>query len=236
MADWVGPVRLAYGTAQDFHPSSGVHVFYTYVVARVDNIGYAKQVSLHFRQGSGQWGEHPLSWIEWRGDHDIFSTVPPHAPLTTEFALSYTVNGQTYWDSQFGRNYRLDALKTVVGGHIALVRATTRLIGQFSDRDVTGEIHVNNLSPSKVVGVRLSTDGGTTWQDVAASYAGPATEAAYVNLGVVELWRFQTPVFAGLHPIRLAAYFRDLQSGNAFWDNNFGHNYVLSPQPGSDIR
>jgi hypothetical protein len=238
MPDGVGALRLAYATSQQFSPGGGISVSYTYVIAKVANLGYDKNVVLHYREGFGPWKEHRLSWIEWYGDHDIFITGPPATspPSAAEFALSYTVNGHTFWDSQFGGNYRIGTLRTLAGGHISLAGATTRLVGQFSDRDVIGDIYVDNLSSQKAVGIRVSSDGGSTWQDVPAIYAGTSTEAAYVNLGVVEKWHFQTPTFAGLHPIRFAAYHHDLSSGTTHWDNNFGNDYILSPQPNSKVR
>lgn len=212
---------------------------YTYVIAKVANLGYDKQVLLHYREGSGPWKQRQLSWVEWHGDHDIFSTGTPNTspPSAAEFALSYTVNGNTFWDSQFGQNYRTGAGTTITGGHVALFGATTRFAGLApNERDVTGDIYVDNLSPQKVVGIRMSTDGGNVWQDVPAQYTGTSTEGAYNNLGIVEKWHFVTPVFVGLQPVRFAAYYRDVTSGKTYWDNNFGNDYVLSPQPNSRIR
>ena len=237
MADQISPLRLAYAASQAFSPGGGVSVSYTHVIAKVDNLGYAKQVVLHARVGD-QWQQYPLSWMEWRGDHDLFATqYPLRVPAVSEFALSYTVDGRTYWDSQFGLNYHVGTLNTVAGGNVALARATTRLIGQFSDRVVTGEIFVNNTSPRKKVGMRFSTDGSSTWHETAANYAGWATEAAYSNGGIVESWSFQTPVFSsGPQALLLAVYYLDLNSGKTFWDNNFGHDYALSTIPNADIR
>ncbi|BCW72427.1 CBM21 domain-containing protein [Arthrobacter sp. NicSoilB8] len=212
---------------------------YTYAIAKVANLGYDKKVLLHYREGFGPWKQHQLSWIEWHGDHDIFTTGTPNTspPSADEFALSYTVNGTTYWDSQYGQNYKTGALNTITGGHIALFGATTRFAGLAANqRDVTGDIYVDNLSPYKDVGIRMSTDGGTAWQDVPAHYVGTSIEQAYNNLGIVEKWQFITPDFTGLQPVRFAAYYRDHSSGNTYWDNNFGNDYVLSPQPNSRIR
>jgi carbohydrate/starch-binding protein with CBM21 domain len=236
MADGSMPVRLAYATPQAFSPGGGVSVSYTYAVVKVANLGYDKSVVLH-RYGPSP-ADYPLTWLEWRGDHDVFGTPPPSSvPTANEFAVSYTVNGQTYWDSLGGGNYHVDTLKTVVGGNVSLVKATTELgLGPY-ERVVRGELYVNNLSPVKDVGIRLSADGGSTWQDVPAFYVGTSTEAAYVNLGVAELWRFQTPLLSPTGPtFRFAAYYRDRSSGATYWDNNFEQDYRLGTTPGSDVR
>lgn len=232
-------LRLAYATSQQFSPGGGIHVSYTYVIAKVANLGYDKKVFLHYREGFGPWKQRQMSWIEWQGDHDIFSTGAPNdsPPSAAEFALSYTVNGQTYWDSQYGQNYQTPPFTTVTGGNIALFGATTRFAGLGpTQRDVAGDIYVNNLSPQKDVGIRMSTDGGSVWHDVAAHYVGTSTEAAYANQGIAEKWQFISPAFVSSQPLRLAAYYRDLTSGDTYWDNNFGNDYLLSPQPNSRVR
>jgi hypothetical protein len=236
MAEWGSPVRVAYAATQVFNPSGGVSISYSYVLVRVDNFGYQKQVLLHAPVSVGWWQQHELVWVEGRGDHDLFATVPNMVPAVTEFAVSYTVNGRTYWDSRLGENYRLGTLNTAVAGNIAVVSVLCRLFGQ-SGIDVTGDIYVNNLSAHKEVGIRLSADGGIVWQDVPAAYAGPATEQVVVNLGAVERWRFDyAPSAAVQQPLTFAAYYRDHQVGVTYWDNNFGHNYSLWPRPGADVR
>jgi hypothetical protein len=231
-------VRLAYAVAQAFSPSGAISVAYTGITVRVDNLAYTKDVVLHYRAGSGQWQQLTLPWTESRGDHDIFSSDQLNIrEVLPEFAISYTVNGYTYWDSDFGQNYHLGSLNTVVGGNVALAWARTEVTGQGAPQ-VRGEIHVNNLSSIKMVGIRYSVDGGSTWHDTPANYVGPATEGVgAANLGVVELWRFQTPgITAVPTPVRFAVYYLDLPRNEYYWDNNFGHDYRLSSAPNSDVR
>jgi hypothetical protein len=86
-------------------------------------------------------------------------------------------------------------LNTVVGGNVGLAHAQTsyRTSGL---RDVSRELYVNNVSPSKEVGVRLSPANGLSWFDVPAQYNGAARGAAiYENLGIAESWTFRSPAF-----------------------------------------
>ena len=236
MANGGNPVRLAYATPQSFSPGGGISVSYTSVIVKVANIGYAKVVVLHTYGPTP--ADYPLPWLEWRGDHDIFGTPDQQSvPEVNEMAVSYTVNGQTYWDSLFGHNYRIQTAHTFVGGNVMLARARTDVGSAWHERVIRGELYVNNIAPWKAVGIRLSADGGSTWMDMPATYAGTRTDGAYNNAGVAELWQFTTP---SLNPssseFRFAAYHRDLPSGITYWDNNFGHNYSLSAIPDSDTR
>jgi hypothetical protein len=236
MTDWPSPVRLQYATAQSFGVS-GMTFSYTYLRVKVQNIGYEKRVILHGLEGS-QWRDYVLPWNGWYGDYDVFAT--PNArdtPLVSRFAISYTVNGRTYWDNNFAADYRPTILGSVVGGSIALRSASLAQSG--GGGQVSGELYVDNLSYQKLVGVRISTDGGSVWSDVNATYSGVATEGTYTTVGVVaERWAFLTPVFPTSWPgnVRIAAFYHDLQHGASYWDNNFGRNYTLSGFAGVSIE
>jgi hypothetical protein len=236
MTVWPSPVRLQYATAQSFGVS-GMTFSYTYLRVKVQNIGYEKRVVLHGFDGA-QWRDYVLPWIAWYGDYDVFAS--PNArdtPLVSRFALSYTVNGRAYWDNNFAADYRPTILGSVVGGSIALRSASLAQTG--AGGQVSGELYVANLSYQKLVGVRISTDGGVVWSDVKATYSGIATEATYTTTGfVAERWAFHTPVFPTSWPaiVKIAAYYHDLQSGAVLWDNNFGRNYTLTGFAGASIE
>jgi hypothetical protein len=234
------PVRLKYTTSQAFEVG-GVSSSYTIASIKVQNLAFAKDVQLHRNNGDGTWTDVPAKWVGTGQNYDVFSD---NAPLTQEFALRYIVNGATYWDNNDGANYQVPVFTNRVGGNVVLNRATARRgteVGGgfvFTTSWVEGEIYVNNLSPSKQVGIRVSADGGSSWQDTDAAFSGPATDGTYATTSGVEVWKFKTPEL-NLNPASdvflLAAYYHDLPSGQWFWDNDFDQNYVLSNVDGAAL-
>ena len=220
MADWL-PVRLEYATAQDF--SSGAASFRgSYVRVKASNLAFEKSVRLHYRVDS-TWQDFELPWIAGYGTYDVFSSVGPYM---NEFVISYTVDGRTYWDNNGFRNYAVPNFYNAVGGHVMHRRARLAVFASFQG-NVSGVIYVENLSYNKRVGIRLLPAGESTWLDVEASYVGLANEESNVSLGPVEQWEYGSPIF-NTHTFMLAAYYENLETGEWYWDNNFGRNYAIS--------
>ncbi|MGA8054539.1 MAG: hypothetical protein WCA12_11905 [Burkholderiales bacterium] len=234
-------IRLKYATDQMFSPGGGITVSYTFVKVKVANIAFAKDVAVMYRGVDGLWKDRPLVWLVSGGDYDVFHGSGPY---TEEFALRYSVGGNTYWDNNHGANYHLTNLRNASGDNVMLNRATARRGVQagggftFATSWIEGEIYVNNLSYAKEVGVRLSADGGATWADTFAVYHGPASEATYVSTTGVEVWKFKSPELNldERSPVfLLAVFYRRLDSGDVFWDSNFARDYKLSKADGVTI-
>jgi len=82
---------------------------------------------------------------------------------------------------------------------------------------------------TKRVGIRLSTDDWATSQDTLAAFSGTVPVAE--GPSEVEIWTFKTPELnldASIPAFRFAIFYNDLDSGEFFWDNNFGQDYTLS--------
>jgi hypothetical protein len=156
--------------------------------------------------------------------------------FTTQFVIRYTVSGQTFWDNNGGGNYHVDSARpNTVGGNVILNRATARRGSQagggfvFTTSWVEGEIFVKNLSFHKQVGIRLSANGGTSFHDTNASFSGNVPVA--VGVSQVEIWKFKTPELnldQSTANFRFAVFYNNVDSGQWFWDNNFGQDYSLS--------
>jgi hypothetical protein len=165
------PSRLKYVKSETFSPGGGITgVIATTISAKVKNLGFAKEVAVRYREPGGNWSERSLGWEENFSDYDLFS-LNDNSVLLTEFALRYTVNGQTFWDNNSGGNYRLDTLHpNTAGGNVALNLATARQGTEagggfvFTTSWVEGEIYVNNLSYNKQVGIRLSSNGWGSYE------------------------------------------------------------------------
>ena len=67
------------------------------------------------------------------------------------------------------------------------------------------------------------------FQDTDASFSGNVSVA--VGLSQVEIWKFKTPEFnldQSSPNFRFAVFYNNLNTGQWFWDNNFGQDYTLS--------
>jgi len=232
-------VRLKYLESDNFAPGGGIGIVdNTVVSAKVKNVAFAKDVALHYLDASsGNWREAALTWQRNIGNYDLFS----HSDgtfTTTRFVVRYTVEGNTFWDNNEGRDYFVDeGQPNTVGGNVALNKAVARRGTQaggglvFTTSWIEGEIFVKNLSFNKKVGVRVTTNGWLTSHDTLATFS--AKHGVAEGLSQVEIWKFKTPELNldNASPnFELAIFYLDLDNGKAFWDNNFGQNYVLSKQ------
>lgn len=232
----IDAVRLKYLESDSFAPGGGIGtVNNTTVSAKVKNIAFAKAVTLHYEDPSGTWREKPLSWQANFGGYDLFSGSDGGF-VTTQFVVSYSVNGNTFWDNNGGSNYHVSEVRpNTVGGNVVLNKAVARRGTEagggfvFTTSWVEGEILVNNLSFNKHVGIRLSTNDWATFADTNAVFSG--TESVAEGISGVEIWKFKTPELnldASIPHFRFAVFFDDLDAGMRFWDNNFGQDYILS--------
>lgn len=237
-------IRLKYVESNTFSPGGGVTgVLNTNLSAKVDNLGFAKDVTLHYLESGGAWGDRPLGWQHNYGNYDLFARND-NSIVITEFALSYSVDGQTFWDNNDGANYHVDEIRpNAVGGNVVLNLATARRGSEagggfvFTTSWVEGEIYLNNLSFNKRVGIRLSADGWGSFHDTDASFGGIVAVAE--GISQVEVWRFKTPELnldESTPDFRFAIYYNNRDTGQWFWDNNFGNDYMLSKQDLSNDR
>ena len=211
------------------------------ISAKVKNIGFAKDVAAHYTNDGNTWQDRALGFSAHFADHDIFAGTIEDDPVE-QFVIRYSVDGQTFFDNNFGQNYRPGL--ALVGENVVLNRATARQGSEagggfvFTTSWLEGEILVNNLSFVKDVGVRVSLDGGGTWSDTHAAFSGQNT-ADHRFVGPVEVWTLKTPEFnlnAASPEFRFAVFYRNGATGDIFWDNNFGQDYRLSKAAGSIVQ
>lgn len=101
------PVRLKYAESDSFSPGGGITgVNNTQMTAKVKNIAFAKDVAVHYAQPDGTWVERALIWQKNFGAYDAFSRSD-NTFVTTQFVIRYSVDGQTFWDNNFGQDYTL---------------------------------------------------------------------------------------------------------------------------------
>src|SRR6266446_2626920 len=85
------------------------------------------------------------------------------------------------------------------------------------------------LTNSPHVGIRLSADNWATFQDTNSSFSGTVPVAT--GSSQVEVWKFKTPEFnldESTPYFHFAIFYNNLDTGEWFWDNNFGQDYTLN--------
>ncbi len=227
-------IRLEYAATEDVNIDGMWGAQQTNVRAKVKNLAYAKDVEIFFDQGNGTWNSLPLPWIANFGDYDLFGRDGGF--FTHRIALRCTQNGVTEWDNNGYADYPAPDNGAFVGGNIALNKATARQAAPNSW--IEGTIYVNNLSYAKNVGIRYSTNGWITFQDVAAAYQGPASGGDLMP-GDAEAWSFKTPALPSDNAsstFEFVVYYNRLDNGQWYWDDNFSQNYKLPKADGSAIQ
>jgi Carbohydrate/starch-binding module (family 21) len=234
-------VRLRYASAQ-FFAAGGISTSFTAVSAKVKNIAFTKEVAVLYGKG-GIWNEDVMAWTANFGDHDLFTHQVQEQ--IEECVIRYSADGQTFWDNNDGQNYQFATVINRAGGNVILNQATAKKGSEagggfvFTTSWLEGEIYVNNLSFGKEVAVRLSVDGGVSWQDRNATFSGFCTESNSIGGTGVEIWKFKTPelnIDESSDEFRFAVFYRNLATGEVFWDNNFEQNYRVSKADGSAVE
>ena len=225
-----------------FFSGGGFSGSFADVTVKVRNIAFAKDVEVHFTPDNVTWKDFAVPHSFFAGDHDLFEgTVNEQVE---QLVIRYTANGETQYDNDFGRNYRLDLALAAVGKNVVLHTATARrgteAGGGFTVTTswLEGNILVNNLSFVKSVGVRMSADGGTTWNDTVALFAGQKLPDG-TFIGPAEVWRFKTPELnlnAASSVFQLAVFYQNGATGETFWDNNFEQDYRVDKAEGATVR
>ena len=228
---------------EEFFAGGGFSGTFVPVSVAVKNLAFTKDVAILYSPDGHVWKEASLAFASHLGDHDLFAgTINEQV---SGFAVRYSVAGATFFDNNAGHDYGFGPPLAVVGGNVVLDSATARRGTQagggfvFTTSWLEGTVLVNNLGFAKNVGVRLSADGGLTWQDTNAGFSGAHTHGGiFVGPGA-EVWRFKTPEL-NLDPssaeFRFAVFYDDVSSGRTFWDNNFGADYRISKADGAIIE
>ncbi len=235
----VSPVKLKYAIAQSVE-IDGVHIAYTYIKVKVQNLEAPKTVEILYKNPAGLWLTAPIDLASNYGDYDVFESI--NAPYAPEFAIRYTVDGVDYWDSNYGNNYKLISNNdNTIGANLILNKATVKTDINSGSLCLEGEIYVKKISFNKRIGIVFSGDDGKSWSEINASYQGVEIEGAYDTIfnPAIEVWKFKTP--EQNYPVepdyfRLAVYYKNDETGEAYWDNNFGQDYKVSKASGATIE
>ncbi|QMV44549.1 carbohydrate-binding protein [Cohnella cholangitidis] len=198
----------------------------------VENLGYAKEVVVHYTTDNVQWHDINANYVgptdatheKWKFliSTSSFSTYHPELQNLTfiKFAIQYKVNGNIYWDNNGGADY--NNVPYYMGTPSVILGKASVLNGyaELSNGTFSGTFYVKNLSPTKTVKVRYTTDNWATYQEGNATYYSNANPS-----GTVENWKFNFSV-PGATEIKYALSLT--ANGQTYWDNNYGNNFVLN--------
>ncbi len=220
---------------------------------QVDNLAFAKQVDIYYRDSDGQWKTKAATFLRSAATNkELWSTswvralngpYEANPVLDIEFAVKYQVNGQTYWDNNGGKNFKLKANSGELITRPVLADGATAVAPYDYNYDGnTGHVDgylsvgalVQNLAFAKEVKVHYSYDNWAT------SHVGNAifqnnrmvgySNVSYPNSNNVEFWSFYTngPTAqnATATTVKYAVSYK--VNGVTYWDNNYGQNYSLS--------
>lgn len=219
-----GEIRMISVRSNACPPVSGCYASNFFeAMLEVQNLAYAKQVGIRYRNASGVWvnqaGEFSYSVTGNREVWHVSLSQPPSA-----YAFYYTVNGVTYWDNNSGKNYASAAYQ--YDGLLGTLPVGEPIASWKLDNNsqtagaVTGDVLVKNLGYGKTVKVVYTFDNWVTSREVQAAYLATLPSG-------FEAWSFRLPASQApdFSKVKIAFYY-SWGSGSA-WDNNYGRNYSM---------
>jgi hypothetical protein len=201
----------------------------------VENIAYHKEVVVHYNESGGpDWHTVGATYVgPSSGNREVwrFETPDyPHPPrLATDFrfAIRYTVAGQTFWDNNVGRDYRIGIGPRPVYPRVALPGASVDLIqAEAAGGQLVADIAVKNIAYNKKVQVVYTVDDWATYKVQSAGYRTSSWGCLdYQDAQVLEQWRLTTPIPGGAQRVKMAISYT--VNGVTHWDNNQKADYTV---------
>jgi hypothetical protein len=247
------PVKLLFANTQFVVGGGGGGTSGTVLTAYVEvdkTYGTTRSVTGHYSVNGGTWTDAAGTFVA--ATHGNFEawvfTIPAANPpaqgqdLTWAFAIKYTANGTDHWD-----NNGFDGTGNPINYNMSLgTTAPAQFVKQavlFADRasyvnsggvkTISGDVYVQNNSPTKTVTIRYSTDNWSTYSDLGASYAATVSPGSLNNPpsnssndASWERWHYSYTVPNATTSVVFAVY--TTQNGTTSWDNNFTSNYVIA--------
>ncbi len=236
------PVELKLAR-QLFDEGGGFTFSFVPTTVKVENIAFAKQVTIHYTTDGINWQDDAIGFLEHFGDYDLFGGEVNQE--VEQFVVRLQAAGGDFWDNNDGNNYHLSSTASDIGGAVILNLASAMQGSEpgggfvFTTSWLEGEVLVRNLGFSKDVGIRLSVNGGLTFEDTHCTFAGTTTTAGESIGPGNEVWRFKSPELnldTASPEFRFAVFFKNLATNEEFWDNNFQQDYKVSKTAGSVLR
>ncbi len=205
---------------------------------RVRNMGHGKQVEIHWCGEDDVWQVLPAAYrFEaseggelWRAEVSFPLTMKSSIPGNIQFAARVEFNGETYWDSHFGLNYRSEA----DSGVIVFEPVETKVL-EFHPILKPGrvalpiEVAVRQAIGPESVTIHWSVDGWVTQHHTPAYFRrnhwdlSAGSNARNPNRYGWGVWVGSIPL---QHAYRLEYAVECRTASGVFWDNRGGRNYA----------
>ena len=209
-------------------------------VVEVENVAYNKRVAIHQELPNGQWEDIPLVYSNttstgteiWKTltVKTVFGNNPsPTTAYGEEIAVKYEVDGQTFWDNNYGDNYFIanynrhsSSSFLVLDDQYTISQASASFYSYATTCFVSVIADIRNLAYAKEVKIVYSTDNWITTGEYNLSF--DASNYVVNDSTGFERWSasFSIPI---ANKISYALSYK--VNGQTYWDNNFGENYTL---------
>ncbi|AXT51484.1 hypothetical protein D1818_11800 [Aquimarina sp. BL5] len=237
------PVKLVKAW-KSFGSYRGYTSYYHKFAVEVANLAYDKSVSIYHEKKDGSWDEIVLSYNTtidnqtelWTGEYSQ-GGYGITEEYDDEFVIKYVVNGSTYWDNNFGANYRMDNQEGYLFAKSDLnVSVDTDFVSlsyaPYDNKNTFNiTVDVRNLSPDKEVGVVYSSDGWQTQKYAPLAFRSTWTNGPFYSIQSpnnynVERWQGYATLDASEDQVEYAVVYS--VNGDEYWDNNYGNNYTVT--------
>jgi maltose 6'-phosphate phosphatase len=212
-------------------------------LVRVENLGYNKQVEIVWAGEDGVWqtlaarfhGKRGQSQELWSAEFKQILTAKKALPGTVQFSLRYRAARIEYWDNNNGWNYVSEAdsgIKVVGDNPVLNIGFADRLTDAQKSIPIT--VAVNQSLAAKKVILYWTTDNWLHsyktpcflkkdhWQkSVGSTTPNP-------NQFGIQIWTGQIKI---RDTFRVQYCISCEGKEQILWDNNGGHNYVISRKP-----
>ena len=194
-----------------------------------------KNAFIHLKTETGEWKDFPLVFKRATGTgSEVWSLNQEfnNAYFNPEFVLKYEANGQTYWDNNGGKNYKLEASVGCELYGTNVLNNNYSAVVYANDAGASAlylNVHTKNLGAYKVVSAIYSVDNWKTVRTVdlnrnAYEEVGYSLQSS-PNANGVEGWG--TVIALGVLPLGTDVQYaiRYVVNGKEYWDNNYTKNY-----------
>lgn len=216
--------------------------------AEVAKTGNSRQVFVHHKMSNGSWRDFPLSFVKaaennseiwgWEMNYGVgtpLATTFSNVGFSDEFVLKYVVDGQVFWDNNFGKNYAIanplitDGMYMQEGLNISADTYHSNFSGTGNNLQIYADL--KNLNYRKEVTLVYTTDNWITVKYAPLAYGntygyGGSNTIAEPNSKKFEKWYANIPMSSTVNKVNYAL--RYLVNGVEYWDNNYGRNYTIN--------
>lgn len=201
------------------------------VNVEIDNIGTAKTVTIVASNNAGQsWSEIPATYNSaasattelWKMSSFIMNNE------NVIFKIKYTVNGQTYWDTNNGKNYTIgSSINNALKPRSVELSDAKLTYRDSTTKHVDINIEVDNLEgTNKQVAILSTTNGGKTWSETPATYSRSGSTTT-------DIWTLKS--FLGNNE-NAEFKLKYVVDGQVYWDVNYSQNYYIGKDYGDQVN